>query len=56
MLLMAGFQRPVMPLVEVTGKGLIVAPEANGPTAANKGTGAGLMVIVMVAPPALCPG
>ena len=34
-LLIAGAQVPVMPLVEVSGRSGIVAPLQNGPTASN---------------------
>jgi len=45
-LLIAGFQVPVMPLVDVVGNAGIVAPLQNGPTAANVGVTFGVMVIV----------
>ena len=45
-LLIAGLQLPVMPLVEVVGRDAIVAPTQYGPTAAN--VGVILVPIVMV--------
>ena len=45
-LLIAGFQVPVMPLVDVVGNALMVAPLQNGPTAANVGVTFELIVIV----------
>jgi len=45
-LLIAGFQVPVIPLVEVVGNAVIEAPLQNGPTAANVGVTFGVMVIV----------
>ena len=45
----AGDHVPVMPLFDVVGKALIVAPEQNGPTADNVGVMFGIMVIVKVA-------
>ena len=45
-LLIAGFQVPVMPLVDVVGSAGIEAPLQNGPTAANVGVTFGVMVIV----------
>ena len=44
----AGAHVPVIPFVEVVGRAAIVAPEQNGPTAANVGVTFGLMVIVRV--------
>ncbi len=44
----AGDHVPVMPLFDVVGKALIVAPEQNGPTAENVGVIFGVMVIVKV--------
>ena len=51
----AGDQVPVMPLFDVIGKALIVAPEQNGPTAENVGVIFGVMVIVNVVGVAHCP-
>jgi hypothetical protein len=51
----AGDHVPVMPLLDVVGKVLIVAPEQKGPTAANVGVTFGVMVIVKVAVVAHCP-
>ena len=47
-LLIAGDQVPVIPLVEVVGNAEIVAPEQYGPTAANVGVTFGVIVIVIV--------
>lgn len=47
-LLIAGDQVPVIPLVEVVGKAGMVAPLQYGPTAANAGVMLGFMVIVKV--------
>jgi hypothetical protein len=44
----AGDHVPVMPLFDVVGKALIVAPEQNEPTAENVGVIFGVMVIVKV--------
>ena len=44
----AGDHVPVMPLFDVVGKALIVAPEQNGPMDVNVGVIFGLMVIVKV--------
>ncbi len=44
----AGDQVPVMPFVEVNGKGLRLAPAHIGATALNTGTTEGLTLIVMV--------
>src|SRR6478735_471091 len=51
----AGAQLPVMPLFEVVGKGVKVAPEQIGATAVNVGVTFGLTVIVNVAVVAHCP-
>ena len=48
-LLSAGDQVPVIPLVEVVGNGANVAPEQIGATAVNVGVTAVLTVIVKVA-------
>ena len=45
-LLIAGFQVPVIPLVDVVGNAGIEAPLQNGPTAANVGVTFGVIVIV----------
>ena len=45
----AGAQVPVMPLLELVGKGVKVAPEQIGATAVNVGVTVGLTVIVKVA-------
>jgi hypothetical protein len=45
-LLIAGDHVPVIPLLEVVGKGEIEAPLQNGPTAANDGVILGVIVIV----------
>ena len=45
-LLIAGFQVPVIPLVDVVGNAGIEAPLQNGPTVANVGVTFGVMVIV----------
>ena len=47
-MLSAGDQLPVMPLVEVVGNALSVAPEQIGATAVNVGAMFGLTVIVNV--------
>jgi len=52
----AGAQVPVMPLLEVIGKAVRVAPEQIGATAVNVGVMFGLTVIVSVAVVAHCPG
>ena len=44
----AGDHVPVMPLFDIVGKALIVAPEQKGPTAENVGVIFGVMVIVKV--------
>jgi hypothetical protein len=54
-LLIAGDHVPVIPLFDVVGKALIVAPEQNGPTEANVGVMFGVIVIVNVAVVAHCP-
>src|SRR6478735_1082402 len=51
----AGAQVPVMPLVEVVGSGVKVAPAQIGATAVNVGVTFGLTVIVIVAVVAHCP-
>ena len=51
----AGAQVPVMPLLEVVGKGVKVAPEHIGATAVKVGVTFGLTVIVRVAVVAHCP-
>jgi hypothetical protein len=51
----AGDQVPVMPLLEVVGNGVSVAPEHTGATAANVGVIFGLTVIVNVVVVAHCP-
>ena len=51
----AGAQVPVMPLFEVVGNGVKVAPEHIGATAVNVGVIFGLTVIVKVAVVAHCP-
>ena len=51
----AGDQLPVMPLVEVVGNAVSVAPEQIGATAVNVGVTVGLTVIVKVAVVAHCP-
>ena len=45
----AGDQAPVMPLLEVVGRAVRVAPEQIGATAVKVGVIFGLTVIVMVA-------
>ena len=54
-MLSAGDQVPVMPLVEVVGNALSVAPEQIGATAVNVGVMFGLTVIVNVVVIAHCP-
>ena len=49
MLSKAGDQVPVIPLLEVVGSGVKVAPEQIGPTAVNVGVMLALTTIVMVA-------
>ena len=51
----AGAHVPVMPLVEVIGRAVKVAPEQIGATAVNVGVMFGLTVIVKVAVVAHCP-
>ena len=51
----AGAQVPVMPLLDVVGNGVKVAPEQIGATAVNVGVTFGLTVIVIVAVVAHCP-
>jgi len=51
----AGDQVPVIPLFDVVGNGLSVAPEQIGATALNVGAMFGLTVIVNVAVVAHCP-
>ncbi len=45
----AGDQLPVIPLVDVVGRGVSTAPEHTGATAANVGVTFGLTVMVSVA-------
>jgi len=52
----AGAHVPVMPLLEVIGNGVNVAPEHIGAIAVNVGVVLGLTVIVKVAVVAHCPG
>jgi hypothetical protein len=54
-LLSAGAQAPVIPLVEVVGSGVKVAPEQIGATALKVGVIFGLTVIVNVVVVAHCP-
>ena len=54
-LLKAGAQVPVNPLLEVVGKGNKAVPEQIGATAGNVGVIFGLTVIVKVAVVAHCP-
>src|ERR1044072_310310 len=51
----AGAHVPVMPLVEVVGSGVKVAPAQIGATAVDVGVTVGLTVIVIVAVVAHCP-
>ena len=51
----AGAQVPVIPLLEVVGKAVNVAPEQIGATELNVGVTFGLTVIVKVAVVAHCP-
>jgi len=51
----AGDQVPVIPLFDVVGNGLSVAPEQIGATAVNVGVMFGLTVIVNVVVVAHCP-
>ncbi len=48
MLLIAGDQLPAIPLFDVVGKALIVAPEQNGPACVNDGVVGSLIVMVIV--------
>ena len=52
----AGVQVPVMPLLEVVGNGVNVAPEHIGAAAVNVGVILELTVIVKVSVVAHCPG
>jgi len=52
----AGDQVPVIPLLEVVGNGVSVAPEQIGATAVNVGVMLEFTVIVRVAVVAHCPG
>ena len=54
-LLRAGAHEPAMPLLEVVGNGVSVAPEQIGATAVNVGVTFGLTVIVSVVVVAHCP-
>ena len=54
-LLRAGAHVPVIPLLEVVGSGVKVAPEQIGATAVNVGVTFGLTVMVKVAVVAHCP-
>jgi hypothetical protein len=54
-LLSAGVHVPVIPLLEVVGNGVSVAPEQIGATALNVGVMFGLTVIVKVVVVAHCP-
>ena len=54
-LLSAGDQVPLMPLLEVVGNAVSVVPEHIGATALNVGVIFGLTVIVKVAVVAHCP-
>ena len=51
----AGVQTPVIPLLEVVGIGVSVAPEQIGATAVNVGVTFGLTVMVRVVVVAHCP-
>jgi Flp pilus assembly pilin Flp len=51
----AGAHEPVMPLLEVVGSGVKVAPEQMGATALKVGVIFGLTVIVSVVVVAHCP-
>ena len=55
MLFNAGAQVPVIPLVDVVGKGASTAPEHIGATAANVGVIFGLTVMVSVVVVPHCP-
>lgn len=52
----AGLQLPVIPLLEVVGKGLRVLPLQIGATCVNVGLTIGLTTMVMVVVVAHCPG
>ena len=52
----AGAQVPIMPLLDVVGKAVRVAPEQIGATAVKVGVMFGLTVIVNVVVVAHCPG
>ena len=52
----AGAQVPVMPLLDVVGSAVKVAPEQIGATAVNAGVMFGFTVIVNVEVVAHCPG
>ena len=54
-LLSAGAQAPVIPLLDVVGNGFNVPPEQIGATALNVGVMFGLTVMVNVAVVAHCP-
>ena len=54
-LMVAGFQVPVIPLVEVVGNGGAFAPLHIGGTALKVGVVTGLTVTVSVVPAAHCP-
>ena len=54
-LLIDGDHVPVIPLFDVVGKALIVAPEQNGPTGSKVGVVFGVIAIVNVAVVAHCP-
>ena len=51
----AGAHVPVMPLLDVVGSAVSVAPEQIGPTALNVGVMFGLTVIINVVVVAHCP-
>jgi hypothetical protein len=51
----AGAQVPVIPLVEVVGNGVIIAPEQTAGTGLKSGVTFGFTVIVIVAVVAHCP-
>ena len=52
----AGAHVPVMPLLDVVGNGVNVAPEHIGATAVNVGVALVFTVIIKVAVVAHCPG
>ena len=56
MLFSAGVQVPVIPLLDVVGNGVKMAPEHIGATAVNVGVTLVFTVIVKVAVLAHCPG